>query len=160
MALKKGGNFMGMMNVLMQLRKVCNHPDLFEPRSVVTPFIVPSLSVVVPSFICSATSSLLVMARLSRNLMEPLWCGSSGLPSIDSALGHDTMVSQGLFQLQAVIPTPSTMQLEVGDEECPDELKELLAEVYELRRKSSEGNTLFRNDVNRHGVAAQLSFGF
>ena len=33
-----GGNFMSMMNVLMQLRKVCNHPDLFEPRSIVTPF--------------------------------------------------------------------------------------------------------------------------
>jgi hypothetical protein len=28
-----------MMNVLMQLRKVCNHPDLFEPRPIVSPFI-------------------------------------------------------------------------------------------------------------------------
>ena len=28
-----GGNYLGMMNILMQLRKVCNHPDLFEPRS-------------------------------------------------------------------------------------------------------------------------------
>ncbi|CAK4368428.1 unnamed protein product [Aphanomyces euteiches] len=33
-----GGNFMGMMNVLMQLRKVCNHPDLFEPRPISSPF--------------------------------------------------------------------------------------------------------------------------
>ncbi len=32
------GNMMSLMNVLMQLRKVCNHPDLFEPRSIVTPF--------------------------------------------------------------------------------------------------------------------------
>ena len=29
---------MGMMNVLMQLRKVCNHPDLFEPRPIISPF--------------------------------------------------------------------------------------------------------------------------
>ena len=29
---------MGMMNVLMQLRKVCNNPDLFEPRPIVSPF--------------------------------------------------------------------------------------------------------------------------
>ena len=28
-----------MMNVLMQLRKVCNHPDLFEPRPIKSPFI-------------------------------------------------------------------------------------------------------------------------
>ena len=26
------GSFMSMMGILMQLRKVCNHPDLFEPR--------------------------------------------------------------------------------------------------------------------------------
>lgn len=34
----QGGNYMGMMNILMQLRKVCNHPDLFEPRPIVSPF--------------------------------------------------------------------------------------------------------------------------
>ena len=45
-ALRKDSNFVSMMNVLMQLRKVCNHPDLFEPRSIVTPFFThPSLSV-------------------------------------------------------------------------------------------------------------------
>ena len=26
-------DFLGLMNCLMQLKKVCNHPDLFEPRS-------------------------------------------------------------------------------------------------------------------------------
>ena len=31
------GNFMGVMNVLMQLRKVCNHPNLFELRPVTSP---------------------------------------------------------------------------------------------------------------------------
>jgi E1A-binding protein p400 len=31
------GNLMGLMNVLMQLRKVCNHPDLFEGRPIVSP---------------------------------------------------------------------------------------------------------------------------
>jgi E1A-binding protein p400 len=29
----------GIMNVLMQLRKVCNHPDLFSPREVESPFL-------------------------------------------------------------------------------------------------------------------------
>ncbi|OII73738.1 SWI SNF2 family ATPase [Cryptosporidium ubiquitum] len=32
-----GGDYIGLMNVLMQLRKVCNHPDLFEPRLINTP---------------------------------------------------------------------------------------------------------------------------
>ena len=32
------GNFMSIINCLMQLRKVCNHPDLFETRPIVTSF--------------------------------------------------------------------------------------------------------------------------
>ena len=33
------GNYMSIINCLMQLRKVCNHPDLFEPRPTVTAFV-------------------------------------------------------------------------------------------------------------------------
>jgi len=29
---------MSVINILMQLRKVCNHPDLFDPRPTVSPF--------------------------------------------------------------------------------------------------------------------------
>ncbi|KDQ20190.1 hypothetical protein BOTBODRAFT_27602 [Botryobasidium botryosum FD-172 SS1] len=32
------GNFLSIVNCLMQLRKVCNHPDLFEVRPIVTSF--------------------------------------------------------------------------------------------------------------------------
>ncbi|KAK9371062.1 SNF2 family N-terminal domain-containing protein [Lipomyces kononenkoae] len=32
------GNFLSIINCLMQLRKVCNHPDLFEVRPIVTSF--------------------------------------------------------------------------------------------------------------------------
>ncbi|OQR83195.1 SNF2 family helicase/ATPase and F-box protein [Achlya hypogyna] len=43
-----GGNFVGMMNVLMQLRKVCNHPDLFEPRPIASPWDLPPLTLAFP----------------------------------------------------------------------------------------------------------------
>lgn len=33
------GNFLNVINILMQLRKVCNHPNLFEPRPTVSPFV-------------------------------------------------------------------------------------------------------------------------
>lgn len=33
------GHFMSVINILMQLRKVCNHPNLFDPRPVQSPFI-------------------------------------------------------------------------------------------------------------------------
>ncbi|KAI8489001.1 hypothetical protein Bbelb_332250 [Branchiostoma belcheri] len=32
------GHFMSVINILMQLRKVCNHPDLFDPRPIISPF--------------------------------------------------------------------------------------------------------------------------
>ena len=39
------GNFMSIINCLMQLRKVCNHPDLFETRPIVTSFAMPRSTV-------------------------------------------------------------------------------------------------------------------
>ncbi|KAF1812139.1 hypothetical protein P152DRAFT_458548 [Eremomyces bilateralis CBS 781.70] len=35
------GNYMSIINCLMSLRKVCNHPDLFETRQIVTSFALP-----------------------------------------------------------------------------------------------------------------------
>ncbi|XP_013379688.1 helicase SRCAP [Lingula anatina] len=32
------GHFMSVINILMQLRKVCNHPNLFDPRPIMSPF--------------------------------------------------------------------------------------------------------------------------
>ena len=47
------GHYMSVINILMQLRKVCNHPDLFESRSIVSPWSMPSksFSYVIPKFI-------------------------------------------------------------------------------------------------------------
>ncbi len=40
------GNYLSIINCLMQLRKVCNHPDLFETREIVTSFAMPRSAVV------------------------------------------------------------------------------------------------------------------
>jgi len=39
------GNYLSIINCLMQLRKVCNHPDLFETRQIVTSFAMPRSAV-------------------------------------------------------------------------------------------------------------------
>lgn len=44
-----GGGYLGMMNILMQLRKCCNHPDLFEPRPISSPFLGSRLVYTVPT---------------------------------------------------------------------------------------------------------------
>ncbi|XP_041977772.1 helicase domino [Aricia agestis] len=43
------GNLLSVINVLMQLRKVCNHPDLFEPRPVSSPLTMAALRLAVPA---------------------------------------------------------------------------------------------------------------
>ena len=39
------GSYISIINCLMQLRKVCNHPDLFETRPIVTSFAMPKSAV-------------------------------------------------------------------------------------------------------------------
>ena len=46
------GSFLSMMGVLMQLRKVCNHPDLFETRPIRTPFVCEAIVLTVPKCVC------------------------------------------------------------------------------------------------------------
>jgi len=45
------GNFLSVINVLMQLRKVCNHPNLFEPRPTISPFMMNSIAYKVPGIL-------------------------------------------------------------------------------------------------------------
>ncbi|GMH08205.1 hypothetical protein Nepgr_010045 [Nepenthes gracilis] len=50
-------NFFGMLNVIMQLRKVCNHPDLFEGRPIVSSFDMAGIDMPLSSAVCSILSS-------------------------------------------------------------------------------------------------------
>jgi E1A-binding protein p400 len=45
------GNMLSVINVLMQLRKVCNHPNLFEVRPTVSPFRMEQIDLKVPSML-------------------------------------------------------------------------------------------------------------
>lgn len=45
-------NFFGMISVIMQLRKVCNHPDLFEGRPIISSYDMHGLDIQLSSFVC------------------------------------------------------------------------------------------------------------
>jgi hypothetical protein len=48
------GNLLGIINCLMQLRKVCNHPDLFAGRPIVSAYdMLPGVSMRVPSILAN-----------------------------------------------------------------------------------------------------------
>ena len=44
----RGGGYVGVVGVIMNLRKVCNHPDLLEPRAVDSPFLIPPIVLRLP----------------------------------------------------------------------------------------------------------------
>lgn len=46
-------NFFGMISVIMQLRKVCNHPDLFEGRPIISSFDMNGIEIQLCSSVCS-----------------------------------------------------------------------------------------------------------
>ncbi|XP_071446621.1 helicase domino isoform X2 [Hetaerina americana] len=48
------GNLLSVINVLMQLRKVCNHPNLFESRPTFSPFQMEGLTIHIPSLVYQA----------------------------------------------------------------------------------------------------------
>lgn len=153
-ALKKGGNFLGMMNVLMQLRKVCNHPDLFEPRSVVTPFVLSSIHLRIPQTIrLLQHDNGSAMDCVSANLVQPLWSGSRGQPSFGAAMRHNVIEANGLRRLKGrreYIPSvPNDFE-----NRCPEEIRTLLAEIYSARRQAQKNQVLFQNNLNDRRCSA------
>lgn len=71
------GNFLSVINVLMQLRKVCNHPDLFETRPIISPFSIEGL--------VYKTSSL-VTKPLIHNPLDQINLSSTNLDLIGNSL--------------------------------------------------------------------------
>ena len=48
------GHYMSVINILMQLRKVCNHPNLFDPRPIVSPLQMEGITYQTPSAVLQA----------------------------------------------------------------------------------------------------------
>ncbi|CAK1552715.1 unnamed protein product [Leptosia nina] len=71
------GNLLSVINVLMQLRKVCNHPDLFEPRPVTSPLHLSALQLRVPALVLVSEIAVRedVAASLAGDLASLELCG-------------------------------------------------------------------------------------
>ncbi|TID26676.1 SNF2-related protein [Venturia nashicola] len=65
------GNYMSIINCLMSLRKVCNHPDLFETRQIVTSFAMPKS--VVADY--ASTERLIRRRLLTGDQIDLAYCG-------------------------------------------------------------------------------------
>lgn len=52
------GQYLSVINILMQLRKVCNHPDLFEPRPIVSSLVTEPIHYHIPSIVYNVSEEL------------------------------------------------------------------------------------------------------
>lgn len=147
---------MGMMNVLMQLRKVCNHPDLFEPRSVVTPFVVDPIGISLPSCVFALGIASHPLCRVSEQLTLPLWCGSTSEPDLDAACRHDTIEAGGLAELGEILlherfcQTSRAFEAPFSCDEClPPALCDLLSRLHQKAWSEDEAKLKFFSNTNK-----------
>ncbi|KAM8962416.1 helicase SRCAP [Pelodytes ibericus] len=99
------GHFMSVINILMQLRKVCNHPNLFDPRPIHSPFITSAIHYAAPS---------LVLQALQRH---PLQHVDMSLFDLINMEGRVSRYESDVF-LQQYKPTRSLIQ-EIADSPDP-----------------------------------------
>lgn len=88
-----GGNFMGMMNILMQLRKVCNHPDLFEARAITSPFMCEKIYLDLGALVTRATE-LSPLTNLSKSIIN-FW--NYELDSLSRSATNDLAISRNMY---------------------------------------------------------------
>jgi superfamily II DNA or RNA helicase len=79
----QSGGYMGMLRVLLSLRKVCNHPDLFETRPVATPFVCAPLRLAIPAACMHPASSTVQVSAIAPGPPPAEVSGSAG-----PQLGH------------------------------------------------------------------------
>ncbi|HLD77858.1 MAG TPA: SNF2-related protein, partial [archaeon] len=83
----RGGNYFAIANVLMQLRKVCNHPDLFAERPITSPLdCYPTLSVRLPRVLDDLFEDVLERERFHVAMGLALGTLSGGAVSEAEAL--------------------------------------------------------------------------
>ena len=145
---------MGMMNVLMQLRKVCNHPDLFEPRSVVTPFLMKPLYLSTAACVINAIEPKSGLERLSPFLLLPLWSSGRGTPSFENSSFVDDIF---IRQLSTIKTPNSTIVRKARDgratepepcQEMDSGLFSLLSHILDVERKDRVSRAHFISNIN------------
>lgn len=108
------GSYLSMINVLMQLRKVCNHPDLFAGRPIVSPLDLVGIELKWPDVCVDMWKSLDTLesfqtVNLVRTTYEEMttWQADSILKLEDSNvqllenLPDDKFWSKGLESIQS-----------------------------------------------------------
>ena len=154
------GNFLGIMNCLMQLRKVCNHPDLFEGRPIISAFDMDPIHLHVPVLVLqdaiqlgnedlkvlklSDAASAISWERDTQQLMENVATFDQDLTSMDDDLAM-ILGNSPVSLLGSLGRTPSAKSLSVVSNFIQD-LANKRKEWRKQRSKSIGSLSIFRSN--------------
>ncbi|CDO96353.1 unnamed protein product [Kluyveromyces dobzhanskii CBS 2104] len=94
------GNFMSIINCLMQLRKVCNHPDLFEVRPILTSFCIENS---VSKSYCDLNNYIYNLLH-ENSFEKTISLSNMNFQFTDNDVSLTTNHSQKISELQCVQP--------------------------------------------------------
>ncbi|KAJ1882951.1 swr1 complex component [Coemansia sp. RSA 1722] len=135
----QAGSYLGVMGCLMQLRKVCNHPDLFETRPIVTSWVFPGDAVADYGHRERLVRRMLAEPSRKHNLRKP-WGAAGGrasgavrglLVAVDQQR-KDAMASLSARRLDATplllrrglqCARSALLDIEASEERCWNELQ-------------------------------------
>ena len=149
------GNFMGMMNVLMQLRKVCNHPDLFEPRAILTPFVMSQITFNSPalaSTVLKVNPLEIVSANLTTNMVPTVLTHS--VLDVSSVSTLKTLLTS---KEQIVVIDDRSIRAPHPDKAVIPSLKPLLQERYDKATAAATERYTKQHEYNSLRVANMSS---
>ncbi|KAH7334735.1 SNF2 family N-terminal domain-containing protein [Rhizoctonia solani] len=112
-----GGNFLSIVNCLMQLRKVCNHPDLFEVRPILTSFAIPTGRSAVVDY---EIKELLVRRRLLKQFDDDEFNFHNHSFDLITNAVESTIVAE---QRATLIPSQLFPSLDIPGEPPPKDLR-------------------------------------
>ncbi|KAK7202856.1 SNF2 family N-terminal domain-containing protein [Myxozyma melibiosi] len=136
------GNFLSIINCLMQLRKVCNHPDLFEVRPIVTSFAMEKAAI---------TSYETIENLVRKKLLRTNAQDSVDLEFLNLVPAHDSSIStidsSSLLKLcasYAIKRDLGELEPDAGNLELPGSFSSLAEykKTMALRRKTEKFHRL------------------
>lgn len=144
----KPADYLGLMNVLMQLRKICNHPDLLEARQVRSPFVQSLRDVDLDSYPRILNLQLDAHPYLRSTCVEKGPLGSSSISAL-SVVHHEA--SRSRYQVRRACELiPLIKELDSGEltatvSMAPDR-RPLIEQFNEMKKSASSTSSYFEND--------------
>ncbi|CAF0868254.1 unnamed protein product [Adineta ricciae] len=138
------GHYMSVINILMQLRKVCNHPDLFESRPIISPLTIQR------KLITCEIPKLIEKIQLKNPYLD------FDLPPNDTFL---------CFRIKFTLQATRDMIFDCINsiDDTQRQIIQLTADIIERYRNSSiwhQANTSLRNTRNRQSTKLSTSVDF